>query len=122
MQVLFCNPGYDYMINAIMEHQQDNTAPYWNDALFFYYKNLSKEYAYSLSAEKRKEYFYTELKRAYEDNLSVITKKVDDYQNYWNQTKNQIEAALSDAFHVDCSSIFNDIVCNITLNPVCPRY
>lgn len=122
MKVLFRNPGYEYMIDSIMEHQQDDTTPYWNDALFYFHENLSKEHAYGLSIGERKKYFYDELKKTYESNLSTLSQKVADYQNYWDQNKGQIEAALSEAFNLDCSTLLNDVICNITLNPVCPRY
>ena len=34
----------------------------------------------------------------------------------------QIEDALTDAFGLDTSSIFNDLTGNVTLNPICPRF
>ncbi len=122
MKLTFKKPDYEYMINSIMEHQQDGTTAYWNDALFYYYKNLNKDYAYSLSTVERKQYFNKELKKVYEDNFQLMNNKILDYQAHWEQHQSEIEAALSEAFRIDCSQILNDIVCNITLNPVCPRY
>ena len=44
------------------------------------------------------------------------------YSQYWDDCKLQISAALADAFGVDCSSLFNDLQCNVTMNPIEPRF
>ncbi len=72
--------------------------------------------------DERKVYITAALKQAYLENENLINEKVQQYQARWLQYKNQITDAFSDAFGIDCSKIFNDIVCNVTLNPVGPRY
>ena len=44
------------------------------------------------------------------------------YSEHWNLYKANITQAFSGAFGVDCLEMFNDLVCNISLNPVSPRY
>ena len=44
------------------------------------------------------------------------------YSQYWDVCRSQISAALSDAFSVDCSRLFNDLQCNVTMNPIEPRF
>lgn len=43
------------------------------------------------------------------------------YSGRWNACKEQITAALSDAFAVDCAGLFPDLRCNVRMNPVQPR-
>ena len=57
MHIEFTNPGFEYMLNSIMEFQKDDVSSFWNDSLFYFFKELDKEYAYSLLPEKRREYF-----------------------------------------------------------------
>ena len=122
MHIKFVNPRFEYMLDSIMEFQKDDSSVFWNDSLFYFFKELDKEYAYSLSAEKRKEYFAEKLSEIYKANETLLEEKVKAYSEHWNLHKANITQAFSDAFGVDCSEMFNDLVCNISLNPVSPRY
>ncbi len=122
MHIEFVNPGFEYMLNSIMEFQKDDVPSFWNDSLFYFFKELNKEYAYSLSLEKRREYFAEKLLEIYKANESLLAEKVQAYSECWNEHKEEIIQAFSDAFEVDCSNLFNDLTCNISLNPVSPRY
>lgn len=122
MHIEFVNHGFEYMLNSIMEFQKDDVSSFWNDSLFYFFKELDKEYAYSLLPEKRREYFEEKLFEIYIANESLLEEKVQAYRVHWNEHKEEIIQAFSDAFEVDCSAVFNDLVCNISLNPVSPRY
>ena len=122
MQIKFANPGFQYMLDSIMEFQKDDSSSFWNDSLFYFFKDLDKEYAYSLSTEKRKEYFEEKLFQVYQENERLLTEKIEAYSKHWEKYREQITQAFSDAFETDCSELFNDLICNISLNPVSPRY
>ena len=47
---------------------------------------------------------------------------MDLYTRHWSACKDQITEALSDAFGIDCAKLFNDIQCNLSMNPVEPRF
>ena len=51
-----------------------------------------------------------------------MNEKIEGYNAWWQENKQQIEAALTDAFEVDCSKLFSEMTCNISLNPISPRY
>ena len=68
MNIKFANPGFEYMMNSIMELQKDEIPSFWNDSLFYFFKGLDKEYAYSISLEKRREYFEKKLFEIYKEN------------------------------------------------------
>ncbi len=122
MDIKFQNSGFAHSINSIMEFQKDDTSPYWNDALFYFFPKLQKEVAYSLPLDKRKAYITAILEETYLENEHLINEKVKQYQALWLQYRQQITDAFSYAFATDCSEVFNDIICNVTLNPVGPRY
>lgn len=63
----------------------------------------------SLSKVEREKYFEESFRKIYEEKRSVIDEKVVCYNKYWEKCKPQIEAALSDAFEIECSEIFNDM-------------
>ena len=48
MDIKFMNPGFEYMLDSIMEFQKDDSSVFWNDSLFYFFKELDKEYAYSM--------------------------------------------------------------------------
>lgn len=61
MHIKFVNPGFEYMLDSIMEFQKDDSSVFWNDSLFYFFRELDKEYAYSLPAGKRRKYFRQKL-------------------------------------------------------------
>ena len=101
MHINFVNPGFEYMLDSIMEFQKDDSTSFWNDSLFYFFKELDKEYAYSLPVEKRREYFEEKLAEIYTANETLLEEKVQAYSEHWNLHKANITQAFSDAFEVD---------------------
>ena len=122
MEITFINPGVDYMIERIMEFQTEDESAFWSEPLFHFYPQLDKVYATSLPFPERKEYVERTMRAVYIDLENTINEKVVSYSRHWAVCKEQITAALSDAFGVDCASLFNDIQCNVSLNPIEPRF
>ena len=118
MNIKWINPGFQYMLDSIMEFQQDDTSSFWKDSLFYFFKDLNKEYAYS----QRKEYLSSKLFEVYLANEQLLQEKILAYGKHWEANREDITQALSDAFEIDCAERFNDLVCNISLNPISPRY
>lgn len=122
MELKFINPGIQYMINSIMEFQKEDTTPFWADSLYRFYPILDQEYARKLTNENRKQYLKKRLTDYYTEIEDTINDKVIAYSSYWDNNKTQIEEALSDAFEVDCTSLFRDMVCRVSMNPISPRF
>ncbi len=51
-----------------------------------------------------------------------IQSKVISYQKNWDRYEKLINERFSTIFEFDTNVVFNDLVCNITLNPISPRY
>ena len=122
MEVTFVNPGIDYMIDKIMAFQTEEESAFWSEPLYHFYPQLDKAYATSLPFPERKEYIERTMRAVYSELEVTINEKVTSYSCHWAECKEQITAALSDAFGVDCVSLFNDIRCNVSLNPIEPRF
>ena len=122
MEITFVNPGVEYMIERIMAFQTENESAFWSEPLYHFYPQLDKVYATSLPFPERKEYIERTMRAVYIDLEDTINEKVALYSHHWAVCKEQITAALSDAFGVDCASLFNDIRCNVSLNPIEPRF
>ena len=122
MEVTFVNPGVDYMIERIMAFQTEDESAFWSEPLYHFYPQLDKAYATSLLFSERKEYIEQTMRAVYTELEDTINEKVALYSRHWAVCKEQIAAALSDAFEVDCASLFNDIRCNVSLNPIEPRF
>lgn len=122
MELTFINPGFEYMIDRIMDFQTEDSSAFWTEPLFHFYPQLDKAYADSLSLSEKKNYIQGVLSRVYEKQEPVINKKAETYSKHWEACKPQIVAALSEAFDFDCSALFNDLKCNVSLNPIDPRF
>lgn len=122
MEVTFLNPGVDYMLESIMAFQTDDQPGFWAEPLYHFYPQLDRAYAAGLSFCGRREYIEKIMRAVYAEQEDTINQKVDLYRNYWSVCKEQITAALSDAFGVDCGKLFQDLQCNLSMNPVAPRF
>ena len=122
MEVTFVNPGVDYMIERIMAFQTEDESAFWSAPLYYFYPQLDKDYATNLPFPERKEYIERTMRAVYIDLEDTINDKIASYSRHWAVCKEQITSALSDAFGVDCASLFNDMRCNVSLNPIEPRF
>lgn len=123
MKILYKNPGFEHSIDSIMLFQADNQSPYWSDALLYFYPQVDKQKLMQLSFDTKKEYISERLYDVYHKEIKhEIDEKVDVYNNHFMKHKDQIEDALSEAFSIDTRTIFNDVIGNITMNPVGPRF
>lgn len=122
MEITFINPGVDYMVQQIMEFQTEGETKFWSEPLYHFYPQLNKEYAASLSFPERKNYIESILRTVYIGLENEINERTAVYAQYWAVCKGQITAALSDAFNIDCANLFNDLRCNVSINPISPRF
>lgn len=122
MNITFVNPGVDYMLQRIMSFQMEEESSFWSEPLYHFYPQLDKAYAASLPFSERKAYIERILRDVYMELEDSIQEKVTLYTRHWTDCKGQITAALSDAFGVDCASLFNDLRCNVSMNPIEPRF
>ena len=54
MEIVFVNPGVDYMIQRIMDFQTEDESAFWSEPLYHFYPQLEKAYATSLPFAERK--------------------------------------------------------------------
>ncbi|MCD8002636.1 MAG: hypothetical protein LUG88_01730 [Clostridia bacterium] len=122
MKLKVKNPGIDYMIKNIMDFQSDDCSPFWSDPLYHFYPKLDRDYAGKLPSTDRANYIAGVLRNEYLALKETLDDKVLTYESYWETCKDQITAALSEAFDIDCNAILNDMVCNVSMNPIEPRF
>ncbi len=122
MELQVRNPGVDYMIERVLDFQSEDTSDFWSAPLYHFYPQLDRAYAAALPWQERKAYFSQVLRQIYAEEESIIEDKAKSYGAHWASCKEQITQALSDAFAIDCNAILNDMVCNVSLNPIEPRF
>lgn len=122
MNILYRNPGFEHSIDSILLFQTEDETPYWSDSLLYFYPQIDKKELCNKTHIQKREYLLEVLSDTYCELKEELDSKVVLYNERWNKYKEQIEDALSEAFEIDTRMIFNDIVANITLNPVGPRF
>lgn len=110
------------MVCQILEFQTENESGFWSEPLYHFYPQLDKAYAHALPFPERQKYIAQVMRSVYPQIEDTINGKVDLYGRYWAACKGQVTQALSDAFGVDCAELFNDIRCNVSMNPISPRF
>ena len=122
MKVTFANPSVGYMTESIMAFQTDGETAFWTEPLYYFYPQLDRTHAAGLSFAERKEYIECIMRTVYKEKEDIINKKVELYSKQWDTCERQISDALSDAFALNCDVLLNDIRCNVSLNPISPRF
>lgn len=122
MEVRFVNPGIDHMIESILAFQTEEESGFWSDPLYHFYPQLNRDYALSLPFADRQAYIERTMRTVYTELKDVIDEKAVRYAKHWADCRDQITAALSDAFEVDCAVLLNDMQGNVSMNPIEPRF
>ena len=123
MHIFYRNPGFEHSIDSIMLFQSGDQTPNSSDALFYFYPRLDQHKLVKLPMEEKKSYISDCLFDVYHQDIQhEIDEKANVYNAHFAKHKEQIEDALSEAFDIDTRAIFNDLIGNITMNPVCPRF
>lgn len=122
MKIQYRNPGMQSMIESVLAFQTDGESVYWLDGLYAFYPQIEKNYALSLRWEERYSYLAQMLEQIYLENKVKIDEKVQMYQQHWKENQAQIEEALSDIFEMDCRIAFQDLICDVSINPISPRF
>ncbi len=108
-------------IASILDFQTDDTSAYWRAALFKAYPFLNEKKCLNMTWDERKEYLTTELSKLY-DKLEInLQEKCAISQKIWNEKKEQINQIYTGVFGIDCNNLFNNMIAEISLNPICPR-
>ena len=123
MDITFINPGVDAMLRQIMEFQREEEAGFWSGPLYHFFPQLDKARANALPIAEKQRYIEGVLREVYAAGLEdAINQKAVLYARHWGSCKAQVNAALSDAFAVDCGGLFNDLCCHVSMSPIEPRF
>lgn len=122
MQLIWNEPGFDYSLKSILQFGEGEKNDYWMEPICFFYPQLKREELILLNEEQRRTYIQDALAEVYEQNQALFTEKRAAYQMYWDKYKKQITEAFSEAFDLNCEEHFENMIGNITLNPIAPRY
>lgn len=122
MNITYHNPGYTHSIDSISSFLTGDETPFWSKPILHFYPQIDEHTLMSLNRTEKQKYLNYVFSDIYENLREEINSKVIRYNSHFQNYKWQIEDALSDAFDLDASSIFNDLTGNVTLNPVCPRF
>ena len=109
MKVTYTNPGFRHSIESILQFETDGTRPYWSDTLFDFYPMLSRDAVAGRNKEEQVRYLTDTLAEVYREISPELDIKVNQYNEHFMKYESQINDALSDAFDLDTSRVFNDL-------------
>lgn len=123
MKLLYKDPGYKYSAESISEFiKQDE---FWSEPIFHFFPELLKfKGSFDKSSDNKDivEEILGTVVELHKSREKEIQSKVISYQENWNRYEKLINERFSSIFQFDTDEIFNNLVCNITLNPISPRY
>ncbi len=108
-------------LSSILNFQTDDTSAYWRGALFKAYPFLDEKKCLNMAWNERKEYLTAELSKIYDKIEINLQKKCFIFQKIWNENKEKINHIYTKVYGIDCDNLFNTMIAEVSLNPVCPR-
>lgn len=105
-----------------MGFQTEAESAFWSEPLYHFYPQLDRDFAQSLPCPERKAHLEKTLREVYPTLEKTLDEKAEAYAAHWRACQLQIVAALSSAFEVDCSTIFDDLLCDVSMSPIEPRF
>ena len=122
MNITYKNPGDRHSIESISLFLTGDETAFWSAPMLHFYPQLDPKMLAAYSPSDKQKYLSDVFGNIYSDLKEEIDRKVICYNDHFQRHKQKIEQALSDAFHLDASCVFNDLTGNVTLNPICPRF
>lgn len=122
MKLRFAFGGVECSAESILEFTKKEMPAFWREPFFHFYPDVDKEAYDKMSNEDRSKFLNQYFSAFYAEKQSLIEEKLHSYNTYWKCHEPQVVAALEDAFGLDLTDLFNETVCYMTFNPICPRY
>lgn len=123
MKLIWQQKDFDSDIDFILFHQKNGTPVWWRKQLFNAYPDLDYDYCWNsgISEEERFNYITEQMKIQAQKRSNDIARSIDMFEKAWENAADKLNDAYSNAFDNDCSDILNDMVAEVSLNPICPR-
>lgn len=122
MNLTFQLPSLEYMVARTAAFQSEGTSNFFQESLYLFYPQFSREHMASLDPAGRSSYIYEIFSALYQSELPVLEEKLFAYQAEWDQNRPVIQSAFEQLFSLELDGMLNNMNANITLNPVCPRF
>ena len=123
MKLIYKEPGYKYSTESFSEFIKQDA--YWSEPIFHFFPELLKfKGLFDNTMDNKdivKEIIGTVV-QLYKCREKEIQSKVILYQKNWNLHESLVNELFSSIFGFDTTEVFNDLICNITLNPISPRH
>lgn len=122
MKCEFKYGGVAYSADVILEFTKEGLPDFWSEPFFYFYPDIDKACYRGLGNAERRDFlvkYFTDFEAR---NMDMLNDKMQKYNTYWQMHEARIVAALEDAFGVDLSDRFEDLVCMTTFSSVSPRY
>jgi hypothetical protein len=122
MNLVYQNPGLEYMVQSIAEFQSEDQSESFRDSLYYFFPQFDKAKMNTLSPQERADYIRSGLQETYAASEALLDEKLGAWQRHWDAHRSVVEQAFENIFELPLADRFNDMTGNISFNPVCPRY
>lgn len=123
IKLIFQDPGHEYSSESFAEFIK--LGPFWNDLIYYLFPELAKYqgvFNQDIDTKAVSKEIINDVFEIYNNHKTEIKDKIASYQETWYNHEDMINNKFSSIFQFDTRSLFNDLVCNVTLNPISPRY
>ncbi|SFB03778.1 hypothetical protein SAMN04488528_1009129 [Clostridium frigidicarnis] len=122
MKLKFERASLEYTCKSISEFFYEEQSKDFQEYICEIYTSFDMEKIKNMDIQEKLNYIKQNLKDLYENEAENINKKINEYQKEWNKISTEILKCYKSIFSIDVDEIFGDIIVQVGLNPICPRY
>lgn len=122
MHLKFVFGGVKHSVDTIMQFAKSCNTNFWREPFFHFYPDIERKKFDAMPDNKKYKYLTDYFSVFCDKNKTLLKEKLLKYNSYWQIYEPQVVTALQEAFGVDLSAVFNDLVCRTSFCPICPRY
>lgn len=122
MKLRFEAAQLPYSVNGILQFIGPEQSSFWSAPFFHFYPDINQGEFQKIDVPERRQFLLDYFSEMGERNPGQLERKQEDYSAYWSTQEYHIVTAFQDTFEENLADRFNDMVCRITYNPICPRY
>lgn len=122
LEIIFERASLEYTCESISGFFDESQSIDFQEYICEVYPAFDLEKIKKMDSEEKSNYIKQELKDLYNNQVSIMNERVNEYQKEWNEIGTEILKCYQSIFNIDVDTIFEKFIVQVGLNPICPRY
>ncbi|MFL0252461.1 hypothetical protein ACJDT4_18785 [Clostridium neuense] len=122
MKLKFEIASIEYTCKSISEFFGDGAMEEFQEYICEVYPSIILGEIKNLNSTEKENYIRNKIKEIYDKEEGILSEKVSEYQNGWDECGSEIINCFSEIFLYNTNNIMDEVKVRVGINPICPRH